>query len=290
MSLKNFVHGPQLVGDSDGNIYLKLIKDKRHAFWEDKKVLITGIGNSGTNVVTEVVRASGYFNFTEFVEDRMSWQPFGAGLVLLLTHKYGAKMACQRPYFNVADFDRNMEKFPNLRVLVSLRHPLDTSLSNIYRELPIVMGGDSKENRVENVCTDENRIDGLIKVWNEERAPVLAHILGKHRKSGRVIAVRLEDLINSPVVITQGIATWLEVDYNDEMSNPWDKVRHAGQKARYNGVLDKSQIEKYKRWDEAYNGFYSDKQELVIRLAKGLAPIASYFGYETDMDCFYRKG
>ena len=276
----------QLVRDKAGNVYLSLGKGEKLTHWEDTKILITGIGNSGTNLFTEVVRASGMFNFTEFVEDRMSWCGQASGLVPLLTKNYGAKMACQKPYFTIKDFDRNMEKFPNLYVLVSIRHPLDTSLSNIYRELPLVMGGDSKENKPEDVCTDNARIDDLINLWKTERAPTLFYVLDKYADTGRVTSVKLENLITSPELVARNIARWLGIPYNNEMSNPWNKVRHEGQQNRYCGVLDKTQVYKYKRWKETYDGYYSDKKELVIRLAKGLAPISTFFGYETE-ECHF---
>jgi hypothetical protein len=216
----------------------------------------------------------------------MSWQPYASGLVLLLTYKYGAKMACQKPYFYIEDFDRNMEKFPNLYVLVSMRHPLDSTLSSIYRELPVSMGGDSKEVKPEDVCTDEARIDDLVHLWHTERAPTIYHILNKYSNTGRVALAKMEELISHPEAVAKNVANWLGIDYQAGMSKPWNKVRHDGQISRYGGELDKSQVEKYKRWDEAYNGYYKDKIDLVVRLADGLDPIVTNFGYVTERKYF----
>ncbi len=265
----------------DGKAYLPVDKTKPLLHWYDKKILVTGIGHSGTNVYTEVIRASKAFNFTEQVEDRVSWCQPHSGAMLAITKNYGSKMACQAPYFHIQEFQANMERFPNLHVLVCLRNPIDAALSGIYRTLPMSMGGDSKERTEEETVVDERRIDDIIQRWHRYHVPTIVWMLERY-PMGRVVTGKLEHLILDPVLVSQQIARWLLVEYTKEMASPWGEVRHEGQQERYKGRIDISQVEVYKSWATAYNGFFADKGDLVYRLIDGLGGIAEKFGYEVE--------
>jgi len=261
---------------NDKDQYIKFTPTIRPT-WEDKKVLITGIGRCGTNLFTEVVRASKQFDFTYLVEDRI----FCSGLLVLSMKNYGTKLACDSPYFRVDYFDKIMERFPNLKVLVSIRHPLDAALASIYRGLPISMGGDAKENIVDTEINDAF-IDAVIQEWKKKYVPIINYILVKYGEENRSLGFKMEDLIMKPEAVAAGVASWLEISYTEEMSEPWKFIRHKRQLSRYEKKLDKMQIDIYKRWNEIYDGFYKDKKDLVFRLADGMEEIAKNWSYIID--------
>lgn len=269
----------------DGRMFSAINLSEPTMYWYDKKVLVSGIGHSGTNVFTELVRASGAFDFINFgsnVEDRMSWCLPNSGALLVLTENYGSKMACEAPYFNIVEFLANMERFPNLHVLLCLRHPVDTVLSGIYRSLPESMGGDSLEIKEEDVRIDKKYIDNAVQMWQRVHLPMMLNMLYRYGDTLRVVPIKLEALIESPTNVAKNIATWLKIPYKEEMANPWNKVRHAGQVKRYEGKIDRSQIYTHQRWEELYGGFFADKGDLVCRLIDGLENICSQLDYEVE--------
>ena len=268
--------GPHIVlvgGRSTGQVTLPY----NGVFWHDRKLLVTGMGHSGSNLLTDMIRASNCYNFTPHVEDR----DFCDGLLVAYLRNYATKLCIDNPEnFPMTKFHNIMDRFPNLKVLVSIRHPVDTTLSWVYRELPIEMGGDSIETAVEDVdLAPEVRIAR----WHGEIFPNIMTILNEYGRENRSIGFRMEDIIRDPKNSARQVASWLEIPYRDEMAEPWKISRHEGQLSRYRKKLNTEQIDVYKRWKTDYNGFYADKRDMVAYFMEQLTPIAAAWGYHVDM-------
>ena len=94
------------------------------------QVLVTGTGHSGGNWVTEIINLSGKYNFTEFVEDRNLFNH------IVLPDRYGTKLAIENFGVNIRNLKKLLESNPNLKIVYTLRHPVDNCLSMIYRATP----------------------------------------------------------------------------------------------------------------------------------------------------------
>jgi hypothetical protein len=261
----------------DNEIHI-ILDESVMACWGDKKVLVTGVGHSGTNLFSDVIRASGYYNFYKGQEDRV----FTLGLTPLLMLNYGAKLACDSSSFIPEGFATVMDKFPGTQVIVTIRHPFDIALSTCYRELPASMGGDAAE-EVEVGPFTMAHATHYLKRWNERNFTMLADIINTYGPQGRAMMYSMESLLEEPEVVAKDIARFLEIEYVPEMAEPWKLNRHPRQKQRYKGELDMGQINLYQRWNTIYDGFYSDKKDFVDTLALGLMPTAAAFNYRIEL-------
>ena len=271
----------KLVIQMEGDDFVFRLRDAKHigVCWNDKKVLVTGVGHSGTNLLLEIVRASESYNVVLSQEDRF----FSAAITMLFMYNYGAKLACDSPTFSTEAFVINMTKFPSLQVLVVIRNPIDAALSGAYRGLPLDQGGDSLYELDPIYTYDESHARMIINNWQNDYAPKIYGIINKYGPEGRAMLFKMEDIITQPKVVATDIASWLAIPYNDNMATPWKFNTHREQKKRYAGKLDTSQIDNYKRWDTIYDGFYADKKEFVYTLSEGLKPVATLFDYETEL-------
>lgn len=245
--------------------------------WHDRKLLVTGCGHSGSNLLTDIVRAANYYNFTPHVEDR----DFCDGVLPLYIRNYATKLCLDNPQvFPMVKFHILMDKCPNLKVLVAIRHPVDTTLSWMYRERPIEMGGDSTE-----IAPEDVDLGPELKVarWQAEIFPNIMSVLNEYGRDNRSIGFRMEDIIRDTESTAKQVAGWLEIPYVEAMSEPWKISRHEGQLSRYRKKLNKEQIDVYKRWKTEYNGFFADKRDMVAMVMENLTHIAAAWGYDVDM-------
>ena len=220
------------------------------------RLLITGPGHSGGNWVTEICRATGNYNFTQVLEDRN----------ILYREKlpegYATKITTDFPGINWLSFYGLLEKYDDLKIIFTFRHPLDNCLSKIARGMPIE-GNEPFSSLID--FSYEATSYGSIK--SVECAYVTYSTLRVSRFSDRIIGVKLEDLIKNEEIVIRELCEFIEVDYKDEYCNGYARTNNRWQIKRYDRKLDTSQIDMYKRWDSIYDGFYKDKKEVVNLLA-----------------------
>lgn len=262
----------------DGNVHIIFKEDEMQVAWNTPKIIVTGVGHSGTNLLLEIVRATQAYNVVGIQEDRF----FCTGIPLLLVPNYAAKLACDSPAFDVQAFAMNMDKFLGLRVMVTVRHPLDAALSGGFRGMPESMGGDSLYDTIPSYTVTE--AEELIELWNQDFAPKLYGLINTYGPHRRAIMFKMEDIVTRSDVVAKEAAKWIGIEYREEMAAPWKTNTHRGQKKRYKGKLDPSQVDVYKRWDTIYDGFYADKKEYVFTLAEGLKEVAKSFKYTIEME------
>lgn len=231
------------------------------------RVLITGSGHSGGNWATEIINLSGAFQFTEAVEDRdLFWREF-------LPERYGTKLATDNIGMYPENLERLLSRYTDLRVVFTLRHPIDTCLSKIFRSTP------ARENEPVGDMLDyswDGTVNGSIKSM-EQMYTVYSFL--KRRYSDRTLFVKLEDLLTDRQKEIERICRFLGIQRNPQMDEAYRFSRNRHHQKRYKGKLDKSQLYIHMQWDKAYNGFFKDKCGVIDRLARGLGSLSSSLGY-----------
>ncbi len=259
--------------EKDGDCHIVLANTVNFCF-DDTKVLVTGVGHTGTNLLAGVIRASNQFNFYAGQEDRL----FVSGMTLMVS-RYGAKLALDSRTFVPQMVGMLMSKFPGLRILCSLRHPVDAVLSAGYRHQPVVVGGDATELETEVMLDAETTISN----WKTHYIPLIGNMMHTYGTKNRALLYKMEDILTRPEIIAQEVAGFLNIPYVEEMSRPWEYNSHVKQQERYKGEKSLDQIDIYKRWDTIYDGFYADKKDYVFNVAEGLKDVAKMFDYKVEL-------
>lgn len=195
---------------------------------EDKQVLITGCGRSGTNWLTEIVRASGQYKFTDQIEDRGL---FGKNK---LPYRYGTKLATENKGFTSNALIKLMKENPKLQVLFSVRHPIDNAVAKIKRGQPSSKGGDGSDQLAPDATVDgaTKAIKHMQKIYDDVSAEF----------GDRINFVRLEDMINDPYQATKDVAEFLQIPINAQMLTGNRNNRNEHHKQRYGNFIDRSQL------------------------------------------------
>lgn len=218
------------------------------------KVLIAGAGRGGTNWATEIVRASGQFNFTEPVEDRGFFEKD------LLPDKYGTKLATENWGFTLQNLRAALERHPDLHIVWVIRHPYDLALSKIYRGLPKSQGGYTTEEK--HADTPQSAVDAV---------RYMAYLYDSVRHHDRVTRIYMEDMIMSIESVVEQLCAFLNIDEVDEMYDAQRNVRSPYHQASYGGEVDKSQVRMHENWQRIYDGYFADKWEIMSFIARELA-------------------
>ncbi len=236
----------------------------------DGKILITGPGHSGTNWATEIVNLSGKFHFTKSVEDRELFFKES------LPKGYGTKLATDNIGMYPENLDKLMQKSENLKIIFTMRHPVDNCLSKIYRATPSNEHEPSPD--MINYSWD-GTVNGAIK--SIEHAYTIYSYLTTHYPD-RILPVKLEDLITNTEFEVNRICNFLNIPKNEKMLEAYRYSRNKYHHIRYNSELDKTQMNLYKRWPEIYNSFFKDKKYIVDQLFTNLKEITEKLGYSLN--------
>lgn len=230
------------------------------------RILVTGVGRSGTCLLIEVVRGLGIVNFSRKVEDRQffKYKP--------LPQNYGTKLATDQRAFSMKNIKKAMEEYQDLYLVFSLRHPVDTLLSKIRRGQKLSDGGERKE-RLSFDATVETAIF-TIKDFYEK------HEFAIRNYPNRTCSIKLEDLILQSRITVNKVADFFRVRSTKKAFRFYKFDRNKYHLWRYKRRLDPSQVGNYKRWDTIYEGFFKDKKGDVDRAKKELHSVIKGLGYE----------
>jgi hypothetical protein len=292
----NFLNIPFAYSDGTKATAFFDIQHKHIVEEEDKKVVISGFGRSGSNLVTEIVRASRQFVFTHFIQKeggdaKLTWIEDRTLLTntFVQVPRYGTKCVTDTPNFSWDDLKYIMDNY-NLYILFCVRHPIDAMLSGIVRSIPWEEGGDSwwvtrggKEREI-----TKTRYDLEVEVGKVLDSMVLRYSFGTgifvkllEKYNDRVISVRLEDVIVDIETEVDRICSFLEINKTDYMLTPWKYLRHVPQRRRYSKGLDETQINAYKDLDNSFSGFFKGSDAFIKKAIEKLSIYISYWGYDT---------
>lgn len=232
------------------------------------RLLVTGPGHSGGNWVTEIARATGLYKFTDVVEDRTLF------FVSELCDGYATKLATDNLGVSIPNVVALLQKYPDMKILFTVRHPVDNCLSKIYRGQPIE--GNEPFNSLLEFSWDAT-VHGSVKSI-EIAFSLLLYLLSNYRN--RVFVVKLEDLILNTEEATRNICRFVGAEFSKELLSAYRNTRNRWQIERYGGKIDRSQINMYRRYTTIYNGFFSDKLDYVNYIGRFLISITQALGYE----------
>ncbi len=231
------------------------------------QVVITGCGRSGTNLLLEMVRASGVYTFTRTVEDRQFFKHEE------LPKDYGSKIAIEWDAMTIESMMEVMKVNTALKVLFSFRHPYDTILSKIYRGRPKSQGGDNDTEQWAKDASIEVAARYIGKSWDIYQALATKY-------PNRVKPVRMEDILMNTFRTVRYVARFLAVSVNEKMGQPWMYNRNAYQNRRYRYAMDSREVNKWKDLENNYGGWF---KYLVPQFAGTdilIKEQADYFRYE----------
>ena len=227
------------------------------------RCLVTGASRSGTNLLTEYVRAAGVHDFTEGVEDRTF---FKRGL----PEGYGTKLATENAGYTCEALHERMTTYPDLQVFFSLRHPVDCCVSKMARQRHVSIGGDHTEPRPSATC-DEVLIEVL-------RADDVLQMLTDEFPS-RLFKVKMEDIVLHTWDVCYCICKSLGVRVPDNMHLAHRNNRNRFQRGRYGNELSQDVVNLRYRSITAFEGFFAGRMEIVDRLCRHTASVVKRWGY-----------
>lgn len=209
------------------------------------KVLVTGAGRGGTNLLTSLMMKISNLNFTVEVEDRKFFN------YDKLPENYATKLSVENFGFDEENIFSSMSKNSDLYTLFVLRHPFDNCLSKIYRGRPASKGGDKTTEIVSADATKETSVIAVKKLYK-----ILEFVTSNFED--RCMVVKMEDIILNPDIVVDKISKKLNFNpKNYEGFQENNKNRY--QKKRYGTKIDQGQINLYENLSSSYDGFFEGK-------------------------------
>jgi len=228
------------------------------------RILITGTGRSGTTLLREVVVG---LDVARFYCGRYSKEEdWGFFKYKELPENYMTKIATPNPPnptrdYNIENLIKYMEKYDDLYLLFSIRHPIDTCMSKIVRGQKHSDGG--------HKYWEEISVDGTVKgaILSVNSMRKIYDAI-KNYYPQRVLAVRMESLILNSIKTIEEIAEFLHCKITKRSlvfylynSNPY-------QFRDYGTDLDQTHVNLHEKWQTAYNGYFKDKEQDIKMLKK----------------------
>jgi hypothetical protein len=212
------------------------------------KVIISGAGRGGTNLLRELVDKITDIDFTTEVEDR------NIDKRTELPKSYGTKLATENGCFTIDTISRFMDKHEDLYIIFSLRHPIDNCLSKIVRGQKSSDGGDKPTEILSSDATVDKAVGSINFLY------ITIDKL-KDKYPNRIITVKMEDVLLDTENTVGHICKFLGID----KPKTWDGFqvnnKNRYQKNRYGNNLDKGQINLFKD-TESFNGFFKGKNTI----------------------------
>lgn len=231
--------------------------------YDNKIVLVTGPGRSCSNWVLEIVRLTNKYRFMH-VEDPNTGHVYVEDRAFLKQKEHKIEdmdyciKCCTENDFTLEDLKYQMDRYPNMKVIFTMRHPIDLCMSKIVRGQPKSMGGDN--------TTEETATDGTMSgaIESLKVADKCLSMLADNYED-RLMIVRLEDLLCATVYETIRIAQFVGPVMPDEkMIQAYKYNRNKYQSDRYNGEKDMSVINLHQNLDTAFDGFFKRNDSIDI--------------------------
>lgn len=229
------------------------------------RILVTGTGRGGSTLLREVVIG---LNVARFHCGKHSKEEdHGFFRYKELPKNYMTKLTVPHPQcnddegYNIDGLIKYMERYNDLHLLFSIRHPVDTCMSKIVRGQKHSAGGYKWGERL----SVDGTVKGAIRTVGTMREMYDAI---KSHYPQRVLPVRMEGLILEPGKTIGRIANFLHCKMTPRSlvfyrynSNPY-------QFREYGTVLKKSQVNLHEKWQVAYNGYFKNKARDIKVLKK----------------------
>lgn len=230
------------------------------------QVIILSAGRSGTNLVLECMSGHSLLTPTLYSEDK---HLFLRGII----YPNNFLTKCDIVYIPSCEYFHNfMQKNKNAHILWTIRHPYDWVLSKLYRGR---VGNNGRIKPSDDATVEGCKLD-MFCMYEYLKAAELNYPF-------RILRVKMEDIILDVEKECKRICKFLCTLYEEEMTRPWERMRHPGKRERYGQKLDTSQINIYKQLPELYDGYFKDKMKDVEELFEYVKPLVTKFGYNIGM-------
>ena len=229
------------------------------------RVLVTGAGRGGTNLLLEAIRGLG-IPATAEVEDRNFFSRN-------LPSCYLTKLATDNTSFTFENLLDKMETYLDLKVIFVTRHPFDNILSKVRRGQPSSLGGDQRGEQVMPDGTFEGALKAVSFMYD-----ILSKIKNTKYKD-RVFTVKMEDLILEPRGTVDRLGSFLGLQPSDESYEFYKHNRNRYQQARYSNELNTEQTNLYQNLYKNFDSFF----------IKQHVPSLKIQGQENILDFLYEK-
>jgi len=239
------------------------------------RILVTGTGRGGTTLLREVViglnvarfycgvyskeEDRAFFNYNELPEGYMT------KLTLPNSSNLGRDTCCE-------GLSNYMEKYNDLHLVFSIRHPVDTCMSKIVRGQKHSDGGHKWGEEISADGTIETAIKAVISMHDIYKTV-------KKRYPTRVLAVKMEELILNPREAIGRIATFFHCGVTQRSLTFYMYNSNPYQFRDYGTELNTNQINLYEKWQTAYDGFFSQREKDIERAKHELRSEIKDFGY-----------
>jgi len=228
------------------------------------RILVTGTGRSGTTLLREVVIGLDVARFQCGIYSKE--EDWGFFKYKELPENYMTKLVTPSPPnfdrgYNIENLIKYMERYGDLHLLFSIRHPVDTCMSKIVRGQKHSDGGYKYWERLSTDAT----VEGAIRSVNTMRKIFDAV---KSHYPQRVLAVKLEDLILKSGETVHKIAEFLCCKVTRRSAVFYRYNSNPYQFREYGTDLYKLQVDLHEKWRTAYNGYFKDKEQDIKTLKK----------------------
>ena len=237
------------------------------------RILVLGCGQGGTCLLVEVLRGLSLVKFSGYVEDRnfLNYNSLPENYGTKLTTDATEKLTIDNFWDVPQKLINCMDKYKDLHVVFSLRHPVDVFMSQLVRGQRQVDGGDT-----EGLSGTGTPWGGILAIAHA--AMTLDWI--KRYFPERLLCIKMEDLVLRPRTTLVKIAKYFNVEVTDQAREFYKYNRNRYQKERYGDKLDKSVVgihKKYKTWN---NGFFKEKEGYLYFATICLSGIMQSWGYK----------
>jgi len=235
---------------------------------EEVRILAAGTGHSGTCLLSTVLVELKAARMSPG-EDRRFFK------YATLPENYGTKLGAIPEFgFTLKNVITAMDRYPDLVLLYSVRHPLDIFMSKIARGQKPSDGGDAGSGR--DIVSADGTVEGAISVMR-----YFYDIYQKTRLAflKRTLTVRMEDLVLSPKDEVRRIAKFLKVKPTQRAFEFYKYNYNKYHGKRYGMALDKSTVNLYTKWDSWHNGFFKDREVDIKKAERQLSEIIDSWGY-----------
>lgn len=228
------------------------------------RLIVSGAGRGGTNLLTELLRKVTDLNFTSLIEDRDIMR------YTVLPTNYATKLATENIAFSKKNMSKLMNQHDDLYIVFSLRHPIDNCLSKIARGQKSSDGGDKQTENISSDGTVEASIRSITSLYDK-----IKYLQGKYPH--RVTTCKMEEVILNPGIVCDKLLKFMNINKSADHDGFQSNNRNQYQKSRYGASLDKSQINLYK--DPAcFEGFFENNNTIETLKKKLEGCLSLYYG------------
>lgn len=228
------------------------------------RILITGTGRSGTTLLREVVIGLDVARFQCGIYSKEEdWNFFK---YKELPENYMTKLVTPSPPdpdkgYSIESLSKYMERYADLHLLFSIRHPVDACMSKIVRGQKHSDGGYKYWEKL----SVDGTVEGAIRSVKTMRV-IFDAIKSQYPK--RVLAVKLEDLVLNSVETIHRIAEFLCCKVTRRSTVFYRYNSNPYQFREYGTDLDRSQVNLHEKWETVYDGYFKDKEQDMKTLKK----------------------